>query len=409
MLALYRQHRFLVLFAVLSSLMGTSVGLATVTTSLYAIDLGASEVLFGSIAAAQMVGTLFMSVPIGFLVDHAGPARLFMLGSALAGLTYALIPLVPSPHFLLACTAAVSFFMPLRFVSLNTVFFHQLQSIGEAKAGWYRGTHMTGMFLLGPLLAPLIIAWAGFAVSYWTIAAIFATTILVSPIVFRRYAEGATQNRNTRFSFAELRAELALLSRDRELRQANIIDFFTQAAHAYFSFFIIAIAINVLHFDRQHAAALVTGCGVSFILALFFLGGLSARFGQQRVLLGACGVVGAGLSLLGLASGAGLLWSGALVLGLGLGALQVVNLTRLARAGARLGQGKVSGLNSLIGPAGAVVGALLGGVLGKIVGRQTVFLLLIPVFALLAWKTGASREPLPVPPAADVAPQSAAG
>ena len=71
------------------------------------------------------------------------------------------MPLGTSAAALLGCTALISFAMPLRFVSLNTVFFEQLSSLGESKAGWYRGTHMLGMFLIGPLLGAALVSAVG--------------------------------------------------------------------------------------------------------------------------------------------------------------------------------------------------------------------------------------------------------
>ena len=167
------QNRFLIAFAALSSFMGISVGLARVTTSLYALALHSNDALLGLIAGSQSVGILVMSLPIGVLVDHFGPARLFLAGTLLAGVTYLLIPLLPTPDFLLVCSLLISFFMPLRFVSLNTVFMEQLSKLGESKAGWFRGTHMVGFFLLGPLLAPVVIAAVDFSGTYWLVAAAF--------------------------------------------------------------------------------------------------------------------------------------------------------------------------------------------------------------------------------------------
>jgi MFS family permease len=131
------RNRFLRVFAVLSSLMGISVGMAQVATTLYAVDLGSTGTMLGLIAAAQSTGVLFMSLPTGLLVDRLGPAPLFMSATLLARLTYAAIPRVPVPAYLLLCTALISFFMPLRFVSLDTVLLQQLEVLGEAKAGWY--------------------------------------------------------------------------------------------------------------------------------------------------------------------------------------------------------------------------------------------------------------------------------
>src|SRR4051812_49284241 len=199
------RNRFLLTFAILSSLMGTTVGMAQVSASLYAVQLGSSKTMLGLIAGAQSVGVLVMSLPIGVLVDRFGPARPFVLGTLLAGVTYALLPMWATPSWLLACTAAISFFMPFRFVALNTVFLQQLASLGQAKAGWYRGTHMLGMFLLGPALGARAISGLGFAWTYRLISVAFLVTILVSPIVFARYSRPPEPKRSS--SWQALRSQ----------------------------------------------------------------------------------------------------------------------------------------------------------------------------------------------------------
>src|ERR1700712_1786059 len=134
--ALFGRHRFLVSFVLLNSLMGVGVGLAKVTAPLYAMQLGANEGWLGLIAGAQSAGIVLIGLPIGFLVDRYGPSGLFMIGSPCAGLMYLVIPLVPSPVFLLFCTFMISLFMPFRFVPLGAVFLEQLAVLGESKADW---------------------------------------------------------------------------------------------------------------------------------------------------------------------------------------------------------------------------------------------------------------------------------
>src|SRR5262245_38787384 len=73
----FERNRFLVVFALLASFMGTSVGMAQVATSLYAVELGSSGTWLGLIAGAQSIGVVFMSLPVGMLVDRFGPARPF--------------------------------------------------------------------------------------------------------------------------------------------------------------------------------------------------------------------------------------------------------------------------------------------------------------------------------------------
>ncbi|HSD35917.1 MAG TPA: MFS transporter [Rhodocyclaceae bacterium] len=382
----YERHRFLILFAVLSTLMGTSVGMAKITTSLYAIDLHAPEALLGLIAGAQTAGVLIMSLPIGHLVDRLGPARLFVTGTLLAGSLYVVLPLVASPWFLLGCTTAISFFMPMRFVSLNTVFMQQLEHVGEAKAGWYRGTHMAGMFLIGPLVASSAVALMGFAGTYWTIAAMFALTICVSPIIFGSYAERGTGG--GRLRLRDIVAQLGLLRSERELRMTCLLEFAGQGVNAFYSFFIIVIAINQLHLGAGSATVLINAEGLSFIATLFTMGGPLSRLGAARSYAISLSLAVAALVVLGLATSLNVLLAGGALLGLALGCLQIVNLTFFARIGARLGRGKVAGLTAMSGPAGSMAASLVGGALGAVLGLQSAFLVFAAGFVLLALALG---------------------
>lgn len=395
------RNRFLVVFALLASFMGTSVGMAQVTTSLYSVQLGSSSTWLGLIAGAQSIGVVFMSLPVGMLVDRFGPVRPFVTGTVLVGTTYALLAHADSPRWLATGTALISFFMPLRFVSLNTLFLQQLVSLGEAKAGWYRGTHMLGMFLVGPLLGAALVSSLGFAWAYRLIAGLFFVTILISPIVFVRYA-----GRAARSGTPSLVAQLRLLATDREVRRLSLLESLTQATGSFFTFFIVVLALQRAGFGPSEASSLISAKGISYIVALFVLGGLVQRLGPQRATLTSFVLIAASLLTLGLLEQATALWLGAFGLGLGLGTIQIATLTRYAQLGARRGHGKASGLNALAGPSGGVLGSLAGGLLGKWVGLENVFSLIGVGFALAALslllgpRVPASPSPAGQPPPA---------
>ncbi|MFC7095443.1 MFS transporter [Jeongeupia naejangsanensis] len=388
--AFVARHRFLLGFVLLTSTAGISVGLAKVTTSLYALSLGASATSFGLIAGAQSIGILFMSLAVGVMVDQYGPGRLFRIGCVLVGLVYLAVPFFASVPWLLTCTALVSFVMPLRFVSLNTVFMQQLERVGETKAGWFRGSHMLGMFLLGPVLAAGIVDWIGFAASYWLIGTTFVAAVLLAPLVFgpARYRAEAPRSLNWR----ELRSQMALLADDVSLRDVSVIEFVGGAAHMYYSFFIVAVAVHGFGLGASHAAGLISLQGAAYIAALFLLGAGLPRLGEARFYLGGFTLASAGLLLIGLARAPVLLWLGAPLLGLGLGIQQIANLARFARIGARLGRGKVAGLMALVGPAGGLFGSVAGGVLGELFGLQPLFLCFVPCFLWFAWRVFARRD-----------------
>jgi predicted MFS family arabinose efflux permease len=120
------------------------------------------------------------------------------------------------------------------------------------------------------------------------------------------------------------------------------------------------------------------------MVALFFFGGLVSRFDDELIYRASFGLAALALLLLGLGRAPWLLGAGGVLLGLSLGTVQIVNLTRFADTGARLGRGKVSGLTPLVGTSGGLVGSLLGGVLGQVIGLQRVFLVYATAFLALS-------------------------
>jgi len=387
--ALLARHRFLVTFVLLNSLMGVSVGLAKVTTPLYAMHLGANDAVLGLVAGAQSAGILLIGLPMGFLVDRYGPAPLFVIGSLCAGAMYGLVPQVPSAMFLVGCTFVISFFMPFRFVSLNTVFMEQLEVLGEEKAGWARGSHMAGTAMIGPALAATLIEVSSYKHTYWVIAALLLLTMFMSPLVFSQYQTDPSTARALRLG--DVKAQLVMIGRDVDLRGACMVDFTGQAIMMFYTFFIVVIAITQLGLGADGASGLVGAQGFSYVVALFTLGPFANRLGQESAYALSAGIVAVALLLLGTASALPVMWLGALLLGMGLGQLQIVNLMRFARIGGRLGRGKIAGLNALVGPAGGMVGSMGGGLLGHRIGLQNVFLAFVPALGLLLWQLHAQR------------------
>lgn len=389
MLSFLRRHHFLVNFVLLTNIMGISIGMAKVATTLLALHLGADASLQGLIGSAQSVGIMFVSIPIGLMLDRVGPGRLFILGSLLVGTIYLLIPLQHSPWILLLATALGSFFMPMRFVSLNAVFMAELENIGESKAGWYRGSHMAGMFLIGPVLAAIAIEAVGFSATYWSIVLLFIISIALSPSVFRHYQNQPPCCQSSEASALQgssIQQRLALLLRDPELRQVGAIEFCAQSINAFYIFFILLIAINQLQLAPLPASHLLGINGGAYIFALLFLGKAIQRLHHFTGYLLGFGFTLLALLILGLSQALPGLMAGGALLGLSLGALQVITLTRFARLGTRLGRGEVSGISSLAGPMGSFLGSLAGGMLGHSIGLQPVFLcFILPVTLMLLW------------------------
>jgi MFS family permease len=378
---------FLPAFVTLNALAGTSIGLAKVATSLFSLQLRPTPMELSLIAGAQSLGVLFMSLPLGVLLDQFGPLRLFVTGSALAGLFFLSIPWIAHPWLLALVLACASFCLPGRFVSMNAVFMQQLARIGHAKAGWLRGSHMIGFFLLGPGLAVSLVEALRFGGAFALIGLSFFLSTALAPLVMRHYDASLAPN-DRRLSLATLYRQFRIWVGDDELRRIGAIEVCCQALNQFYVFFIVVIAVRNFGFTAGEAAGLVSTQGAAYVLALFSLGRLAVRMGEDRFyLLGFAAVLSA-LVPLGLGHRSASLWGGAAVLGLGLGILQTVNIARFAQVGKRVGRSGVASFITFVAPLGGLAGSLLGGLVGRVFSLQFFFILIAPVFLAFAIRRG---------------------
>lgn len=357
--------------------MGTSIGLAKVTTSLYALQLGADGGWLGALAAAQSGGILLTALPVGLWAERLGPLRLFMGGSLAGCLIYLLIPTVPHPAFLFALTLMTGVIMPARFVSVQMVFMSMMHSIGSQRAGWQRAAHMSGMFLIGPVATAWVILPLGHTGAFWLVASLFAITALLAPVVLRPHASDQVKG-----PFPPLLNVLLDFVRRPETRRIATLEASIQSLNMFHTFFIVVIAVQGMGATPATAGLLVSLQGGCFIAALLLLGDWVSRHAGRVVpcgitlVLSALAIMSQTHSLTGLAAGS-------MAQGIGLGLLEILVLRQLAQLGHRIGMGRVAGLNALVGPGGALLGGLLGGLCGQWLGLQNSFLLFVPLFLTL--------------------------
>ncbi|PKO47930.1 MAG: MFS transporter [Betaproteobacteria bacterium HGW-Betaproteobacteria-22] len=375
--------KFILGFVLLTSFAGLGIGIARLATTLYAVDLKVSEFQLGVIASAQSVGILLMSLPVGILIHKYHPLRLFVIGSFLGGIIYAVTPLVRNAEYLIFCTVLVSFCMPFRFISLNSVFMQQLEMLGNAKAGWFRGIHMMGFFLLGPVVAAFLIESYGYVSTFFVIAASFLITILLAPLALSSFR--SDQAHAPKLEWQEIKSQLSLLREDLILKRTSIIEFLNHSVMAFFGFFIVVIAIQDYGFSAPAAAGLLTAHGAVFVATLFTTGVLITHWGHKVFYRVSFAIAACALLVLAIPDWKLALWVGSLGLAVGLGMLHIVNFTMYAQAGKQHGTGRVSGLTALVGPSGGFFGSLLGGWIGHFFGLQSLFLPMGLVFLWLIW------------------------
>jgi MFS family permease len=109
---------------------------------------------------------------------------------------------------------------------------------------------------------------------------------------------------------------------------------------------------------------------------LFAGGTLVARWRfEQRYLLAFTMLLAQSL-LFGLGHSAAALWTGAALMGIGVGLQGVTSTTRFGELMQRHGRGRIGGLSSLAPTAGGITGAVAGGVVSQHLGTAAGFLLL---------------------------------
>ncbi len=377
----FAQNKFLLKFMLLSICGGLSVGISQIAITLYAIQLGASTSQIGLIQGVQSMGVFLTVLPMGFLIDHFGAKRLFIFGCSVGALIYLFLPLANTAQFLLIGTAALGLFMSFRFVSLSSVFLDYLQSIGNEKAGWFRASHSIGMTLFGPLLGGFLVRYTGY---HWTFVGV--SLVLVVTVITAAFVLTGRQKDNsiTVFSFNNIFADIKSILKNKEVVESSIAEGLAIATFSCFTTFIVVIALRIFHLPQEIAAIFISVQGLVFIVSLFSLGALLEKVGQRNFYLLGISTIILSLFLLGIAKNSIWLWPGSLFLGVGLGMLNLINVTRIGNTNTK--KGKVAGVFALFTVTGMMLGPILGGFIGRVFGLQAIFLVLIPLFIILGVK-----------------------
>lgn len=359
---------------------GMSVGIAHIAIILYAVYLGANASEIGFIGGAQGIGVLAMALPVGFFIDHFGARTIYVLGGVLGALIYMLMPLIHTPQFLFAAVIVSGLFMAFRLISMNSIFFDYLKIIGSERGGWYRGSHSIGMVFLGPIIGGFIIKYAGYKGAFLAAGLSFLATVVVARIALT----GKIKEEGAVFSFDSLFSQIKALIKNKDLVEASVIEGVSIIASSCFNTFIVVIVLRAFHMSKDVAALFLSVQGIVIVISLFSLDILLRRIGARSFYLSGISIIMFGLFILGVAPNLLWLWGGAVVLGVGLGMLTIVNVSRVAGTGSK--KGKIAGYFSLFTMTGGIVGPVLGGFIGGIFGLQAIFWFLIPLFFVLGFK-----------------------
>lgn len=369
-------------YLILNITTGIVGGAMQLVVPLFAMELHASSMEIGVIRGISGVGMLLLVIPAGFMVDHFGSKRLFLCG-ALAGTCFTLaLSLAGAPLSLTFLMGLAGLFSALKMTALNASFFRNLQEMGLEKAGWFKGSMSIGLTFLGPVFGGYLVArGTPFPTIFRLLAAL---TLIPAALVFifhndpiRHEAAGAFRE-NVR---AQLQS-FGQLVRRRTLYLPLLTESLSTGCFATFSTFIIVIAVQTLHLPATTASLLLTAEGGIFILTVFAAGPLITRLSPLQLYLLGVGVTIAALAGFPLVDGFAALLGVTVVLGLGLGLLNLVTSSSLGRMEGE--KGKIVGLFAAAVGVGISLGPMLGGVVAQYLGNNWIFPAFIVPFALLA-------------------------
>ena len=367
-------------FLILNIVSGTVGGAMQLVVPLYALSLHATTVQIGIIRGISGIGMLLLVIPAGFLVDHYGSKKLFITGS-IAGTfsTFALI-LAKVPLAMTAMMGLSGLFSSLKMTALNASFFKNLKNMGLDKAGWFKGSMSIGLTFLGPVFGAFLVKVAGFGTIFTLLAFL---TMIPTALVFFFHSEVRHHAQMAEFK-AVVRTQLhnfrEMISR-REIYLPLLTESISTACFSTFSTFIVVIAVKTLHFKPGIASFLMTVEGGVFIFTVFATGALINRLSQLQLYVVSITVTVVSLVVLTIADTMFLITASTVILGFGLGLLNLVTSSCIGRMEGE--KGKIVGLFSAAVGAGISIGPMLGGVVGQYLGVRNVFLVFIPLFLLL--------------------------
>jgi MFS family permease len=365
--------RFASAFVLLALASGVTIGMNKVLVTLLALHLDAESWQIGLLMGAESLAMMLMSLPAGLLISRYGARGVYLVSSLGAMVLYPLIAYAGSWYVAAALLFVAGVCIPFRVVSMNTSWLERLPEVGASRGGWYRGTLMLGIGLLGPLLGNLVSARLGIHISYWITSGFFALMALYGYLILSR-----TRSNDTQVGIgARLRGMLSHLA-DPTVREVCIYDGVGGAVRGFFGSFIIIIAVRQFGWSAAQGVTLMVVEGAAYVGVLLLLGPLVARLGEARTYRFSHVSVISGLVFLGLSGGLAGLVAGAALQAVGQAFNHLVNVARLSRSSRNMGH--VSGLFTMVGMAGGCVGATLGGLLSEGFLLQHVFLFWIPVW-----------------------------
>jgi MFS family permease len=350
---------------------------ARMTTTLFALRLGASEFTVGVLMSLFALLPMFLSVSAGRLIDRLGPRRPLAVSLAVLALAAALPFLFPHLATLyVSSTLAGTSFM-FAHIAMNSVFgAHGTPEERAVNFSWLAlGFSISNS--IGPLVAGYAIEGFGHAGAMLALA-VFPVIALV--LLWRRRRP---LPRPERLPHARHGSVLDLL-RVPGLRHTFIVSGLLAMGWDLYSF------LMPLYGSRIGLAAGTIGVVMSsFAVATFvvrlFMTMLVRRVRQWLLIASAMTLAGTAYLLFPFVESVGLLIALSFVLGLGLGASQPVIMALLYEASPRGRQGEAVGIRTTMLNGSHTLIPLCSGAISAALGMTPVFVLVAALLFGGAW------------------------
>ncbi|PKO51509.1 MAG: hypothetical protein CVU27_06075, partial [Betaproteobacteria bacterium HGW-Betaproteobacteria-20] len=337
--------QFTYTFVSLALISGITIGMNKILVTLLALHLNAEAWQIGLLIGAESLSMMLMSLPAGVYISRFGARYVYAVSSVGAMILYPLIAYAGSWYVAALFLFIAGVCIPFRVVSMNTSWLERLPEVGTSRGGWYRGTLMLGIGLLGPLLGNLSSGHLGVQGSYWITSVMFAFMSIYGFFIL-----SATRAPQIHSSVGAGLKEMLRHLGDPLVRQVCIYDGLGGVVRGFFGTFIIVIAVRQLHWSAQEGVMLMVIEGAAFVAVLLLLGSVATRLGERRTYnLGHAALI-VGLLFLGLSQGVVGLAIGAILQAVGQAFNHLVNVSRLAHSGRNIGH--VSGLFTMVGMGG---------------------------------------------------------
>ncbi len=340
-----------------------------VLVSLFALELGAPQIMLGVIVALYSLCPMLLAVYAGKLTDRIGVRWPLVLGSVGIALSLLLPGLLPSLNMLY-----VSAFL----IGASHVFYNisaqnlvGMLSTAETSTRNFSNLSLTiaGSGFLGPLIAGPAIDLFGHAVAYLCIA---VTPLISAAIMYNaRHRLGAMGGGKSRTDEAAVYA-VGLFS-NAPLRRILITSGIILTAIDLFQFYMPIYGHSIGLSASAIGTVLAMFAAASFVVRTF-MPRLVARFGAEQVLTGSIFIAAATYLLFPLVESGVLLAAIAFLLGMGTGCGQPLTLMLAYDRAPAERSGEAMGLRMAINNLTHLAVPLFFGALGTAVGLAPVFI-----------------------------------